>query len=287
MNILISGYRGFIGSRLWVKLELSKHNIVGYDLQDGDNTCDYFKLDKIFRENNFDIVIHLAARTGVRTSKKFPEEYVNTNINGTGNVIKCCEEHEIKHLIFFSSSSVHGNQLPPNKETDRLEPSSLYGITKLAGELLIKNSNIPLRTVIRPFTVYGENGRKDQVIIKWINQIKSGKPLSFFGQGQTKRGYTYVGDLVDGIINLIEEKDKENREPFEIYNLGGSEITSLEDLYNIFNRDIIIERNILNLPKGDVAENCADITKAKEMLGFNPNTNFKDKVSEIIKKELI
>ena len=76
MNILISGYRGFIGSRLWVKLELSKHNIVGYDLQDGDNTCDYFKLDKIFRENNFDIVIHLAARTGVRTSKKFPEEYI-------------------------------------------------------------------------------------------------------------------------------------------------------------------------------------------------------------------
>lgn len=280
--ILVTGHKGFIGKRLIETLMCGGAEVMGYDILDGADTRDYFKVNKVFRENNIETVIHLAARAGVRTSENFPDEYITTNMIGTNNLIKSAEEYGVKNFIFFSSSSVQGREPSPNKETDPLSPDSLYAITKAGGEMMVENSSIPSRTVIRPFTVYGEKGRKDQVIFKWINQIKKGKPISFFGDGQTKRGYTYVGDLVDGVIRVLETCS----EGFNTYNLGGSEVFSLEDVLNIFKElhpSIDVDR--MPLPKGDVAENWADISKAEKELGFNPDTNFKEKVKEIIINE--
>ncbi|MCK5021976.1 MAG: NAD-dependent epimerase/dehydratase family protein [Candidatus Pacebacteria bacterium] len=284
--ILVTGHKGFIGQRLFKDLQdkFGEENIIGYDLVDGDDLRDYFRLDKLFRENPINTIIHLAARAGVRTSEKFPDEYITTNIIGTNNILRCAKEYEIDKVIIFSSSSVYGSQTPPNAETEELSPESLYAVTKVSTEYLAKAS--PIKTIIvRPFTCYGENGRNDQVIDKWLWQINSGRPITFFGEGNTKRGYTYVGDLVDGVIKLIDYNQKDNH---EVFNLGGQTITTLSELLDIFKKTIPFEFKVnkIDLPNGDVKENWADISKAKEKLGFNPDTNFKEKVKELIVNNL-
>ena len=284
--ILVTGHRGFIGQRLCQELRDKGHEFVGYDLVSGDDIRDYFKLSNVFEKEGVDIVIHLAARAGVRTGEEFPEEFITTNIIGTQNLLKLAKKFNCKHFVFFSSSSVYGSEPSPNKEDDRLAPESLYGITKQTGEELVKASGLR-STIIRPFTVYGENGRKDQVMFKWINQINVGKPITFYGDGKTKRGYTYVGDLVDGVINELGRKRDKERPPCEIFNLGGEEVFSLEELLNIFKDtkpDIKVRR--LPLPKGDVPENWGDISKAKREIGFNPNSSFYENVKRIISKEI-
>lgn len=283
MKILITGHKGFIGKKLWERLLNFNYELIGYDLEDGNDIRDYFKLDKLFRENQISIVIHLAARAGVRTGQEFPDEYISTNVNGTNNLIRCAEKYNIEHFIFFSSSSVYGKKKPPNCENDKLDPQSIYAITKFTGELLIRNAKIKQKTIIRPFTVYGEDGRQDQVVYKWLNQIKASKPITFYGDGNTKRGYTYVGDLVIGIENLLRGNDIKTRKKTEIYNLGGNEVIELKkllDVFKVYFPDIQV--NKMELPNCDVEENWANISKAQKCLGFNPNTNFELKVSEII-----
>ncbi len=282
--ILVTGHEGFIGKRLTHELSINCLDWIGYDLEDGDDIRDYFKVNKVFRENNIDTVIHLAARAGVRTSESFPDEYITTNIIGTNNLLKSAEEYGVEKFISFSSSSVQGGSPSPNKESDPVSPDSIYAVTKATSEMLVKNSTIPERTVVRPFTVYGECGRKDQVIFKWINQIKAGRLITFFGDGETKRGYTYVGDLVKGVVKIVLNKGE--RKEFEIYNLGGSQIVTLKELLSIFQDvfpSLIVKK--LPLPKGDVRENWADIDKAKRELGFSPDTDFKKTVTNIIISE--
>lgn len=276
--ILLTGGRGFIGTHLAKYLERKGEDVIVYDLVDGFDIRDKFQLDKVIRENNVDAVFHLAALAGVRTSEEFPEEYINTNINGTLNVVRACEKYNIKYLISFSSSSVYGFVEPPNKESQPVDPKSIYAMTKVAAENIVNASPIPSCNV-RPFTVYGEDGRKDQVIFKWLNQWKAGLPLSFFGDGQTKRGYTYVGDLVRGVHRCFEEKYEGT------LNLGGQEIVTLDRLYEIFNDKLnAVSKNQTDLPKGDVPENWADITKALKVLNWRPTMSFDTKVNELINK---
>lgn len=279
--ILVTGSAGFIGKKLCKALEEKGEEIFLYDIQHGQDVRDYFLLNKVFRENNFDTVIHLAARAGVRTSKEFPDEYISTNIQGTYNVLRCAEQYGVK-VVFFSSSSVFGSQNPPNVESTPIQPESLYAITKATGEMMCKNSTA--KTVaVRPFTVYGENGRKDQVIFKWLNCYKAGKLAPFFGDGKTKRGYTYVGDLVNAIVALL--KLPEEQWP-EAINLGGKDIITLEMLADIFVSVIPdFKAEKLPLPNGDVVENYADTTLAKNLLELT-YTDFADKVKEIISNEL-
>lgn len=277
--ILITGHLGFIGRRL---KKLLSNRSIGYDLINGDDIRDLYKLDTVFKNNNIKTVIHLAARAGVRSSKDFPDEYITTNIIGVRNIIKCSEKYKIEHLIFFSSSSVYGSKKGAKKENDLLFPESLYAITKATGEMLVNISEIPIKTIIRPFTVYGEEGRKDQVIYKWINQIRNNTPITFYGDGNTKRGYTYVGDLIKGVKLIIDKKEG------GILNLGGNEVITLSNLLEIFKKNIKQDFQIDKLPllKEDVFENYADIIKANKVLGWKPETNFKNKVAEIINKEL-
>lgn len=279
--ILITGHKGFVGGHLTKRL--NKKDWVGFDLVDGQDIRNKYELAKLFAIHRIDTVIHLAAEAGLRRGERYPDEYITRNIIGTRNLLEVAEDNNVKHFIFFSSSSVFGGQTPPFNEQSLLQPDCVYGMTKAAGEVLCKISPIPT-TIVRPFSVYGENGRGDQVIYKWLNQIKAGEPISFYGNGKSKRGYVYVGDLVDGVIKLIDRKPDNN---YEVFNLGGQEIITLKALLKVFKgvfKGLKIKK--YPLPKADALENWADIYKAKEVLWWRPDTDFKQKVKEILEKEL-
>lgn len=272
--ILVTGHKGFIGSNLVETLRQLNIPFVGYDEVDGNDIRDEFKLDKFFEEYQVDTVIHLAARAGVRRGESHREEYLSTNVLGTDNILKLSEKHKVNKVILFSSSSVYGKGNGP---------ISLYGMTKAMVEMLPNRYKIPSVITVRPFTVYGENGRKDQVIIKWINQIKDGKEISFYGDGTTNRGYTYVGDLVRGLLLILRDK-KVTRATLD---LGGSEAVCLKDLLEIFKEEVPnIQVNYLPLPDSDILESKADLTKAYELFGWEPHTDFKTKVKQIIRQNL-
>jgi UDP-glucuronate 4-epimerase len=296
MKVLITGHAGFIGTRL-CKLLMSKGvDFVGYDLVNSDDIRDRIKLDKLFEAENFDVVVHMAALAGVRRSKEFPLEYESTNIIGTLNVVEMCKKYNCK-MIFFSSSSVLGGNYSDKGlvEDDVYNPKSFYAITKMAGEFIVKN-NLSNYIIIRPFTVYGENGRPDMVIYKWINQIKSGKPVTFFGDGTTKRGYTYVGDLVQGVYNFINilNIDSKHGVPVFVQNtvhLGGSEVISLEELREQFELVCYKKKLTANfirmpMPKEDVESSFADTSKAFILIEFAPEKRFKKMVNKILNQEL-
>lgn len=290
MKFFITGHRGFIGTNLTKYLDEKGIEWEGFDLQEGFDIRDKSQLKIKMKNCGGSIVIHLAALAGVRDGEQRPSEYLHTNIVGTQNVIDVCKEFGIKHLISFSSSSVLGNQAPPNSETEPTVPISVYGKSKEVGEWLVSHSGINA-SIVRPFTVYGEKGRPNQVIMKWVNCIKNNEPIPFFGDGETKRGYTYVGDLINGVMSIAEKAD---RGEFEVsakkcdtYHIGGAEVVSLNDLLNIFKEvcgEFEVDRK--ELPFGDVAQNWADLTKAKNELGYEPESSFKENVTRIIKGEL-
>jgi len=222
-------------------------------------------------------VVHLAALAGVRRGEEYRDEYLSTNVMGTDNILKMCEKYQVNRAILFSSSSIYG-------EGDG-KPNSFYGMTKAMGELLPYRYDIKKVFIVRPFTVYGENGRGDQVIYKWINQIKNKRPITFYGEGTSERSYTYVGDLVDGVLLLLKENAGE-RLSIETYDFGGKESITLRQLFNIFVEELdSFDVEYASKPKADVMKNVADISKAKRVLGYDPKANFNEKVKSIIKKE--
>jgi UDP-glucuronate 4-epimerase len=288
-NILIIGHLGFIGSKLWQKYyNDSKYNVYGYDLLEGDDIRNRMMLDKKIEAVQPDVVILLAAFAGVRRSKEYPEEYTSCNVYGTQNVVDMCDKYKVKKLVFYSSSSVIGGNYDLSKglvEDDEYNPISLYAITKVAGEMIVKAGKTPY-IIIRPFTVYGEAGRKDMVIYKWINEIRTKKPITFFGDGETQRGYTYRDDLVDATAELINQ-DISN----ETVHLGGSEVIKLKELLELFKRkceekEYKLKINKLPIPKGDVVSSFANTGKARSLIGFNPEPRFKKLINKILDEEL-
>jgi len=286
MKVLVSGHRGFIGTRMGKLFNQKKVDWVGYDLLDNQDIRNLFQLDKFFQLNQPNVVIHLAARAGVRNGEEFPDEFISTNITGTNNIVKMCEKYEVNRLIFFSSSSVLGSKNTGigMSENEDYNPKSVYGITKVTGEYLVGNSSVP-STIIRPFTVYGENSRGDMVMYKWINQIRNHKPVTVYGDGKSERGYTYVGDLVEAIYKLLKINYN------GVLHLGGNERIELGELYGFFHKYCMkhnIKHDILAfpMPKEDVMSSFADCSKALEVIGFNPEKRFKKIVNKILKKEL-
>lgn len=267
--ILITGNKGFVGLHMDIP-----H--VGYDLVDGFDILNNYQLETCFANNHIDTVIHLAAYAGVSKSLLFPEDYFKTNIQGTQNVIDACKRHNVKHLIFFSSSSVYGNGNPPLKETDELNPISPYGISKVAGELLVRSSGVPY-TIIRPFSLYGDKGRKDQIFYKWLNQIKGKGEITLFGDGTAKRGFTNVYDLVDA-VKLVLERGAEN----ETYNIGGDEVIAMEEVIGKLKENFDFKINLLPENKGDIDKSWADISKARDKLGYQPKRKFFEELQAII-----
>ena len=292
-KFLILGFRGFIGTRLCQKLTKEGIDFVGYDLQDGDDVRDKFKLDKIIESGQFDMVVHLAAQAGVRRGEDFPDEFISMNMQGTQNVVNACKKHGVRKILFYSSSSVLGGNDEPDQvgldEMNEYNPKSIYAMTKVAGECIVKNSGLDY-LIIRPFTVYGENGRPDMVIYKWINQIKAGRPITFYGDGKTKRGYTYVQDLVDATITLAKMKSEDKDMP-GILHLGGSEIITLAEVLQLFdnhckNNNIEYFVDEQDMPKADVTSSFACIDEAREAIGFEPQKRFKNLIKQILNEEL-
>lgn len=263
MKILITGGKGFIGQHFQKALSSTAIEFQVYDLVDGNDICDKYKLDNLINKEKFDIVLNLAAKAGVPMGEEYYEEFIRTNCIGLKTLIEVCKKHKAK-LVHFSSSS-------------SLKAQSVYGITKLAGEKLIEASGVDY-VIIRPFTVIGENGRKEMVIYKWLGQYERGEKISFYGDGTTFRGYTHVVDLIWGVMSAIKHKCNK-----ETLNVGGSQNVTLEELWGIF-KEVYpeAEREILPLPGYDITGEMADISRTTELTGWTPKADIKLKIKELL-----
>ncbi len=309
-NILITGGAGFIGSHLVEKLlaenswrvsviddfndfyspAMKRANIASFLSNENfqlfeANIFDAESLRKIFSENRFDVIVHLAARAGVRPSLEQPKLYAETNINGTLNLLDLAKDFGVKQFVFGSSSSVYGNnEKVPFSETDRIiQPISPYAATKAAGELLCHTYShlYDLRTVcLRFFTVYGARQRPDLAIRKFSQLITEGEPIQVFGDGTTRRDYTYVDDIIQGVRAAIDYE----KTPHEIFNLGESDTVELRYLIELLEKNLGKKATIDRRPMqaGDVSQTFADISKARELLNYSPQTKIEDGIGKFV-----
>jgi UDP-glucuronate 4-epimerase len=309
-NILITGGAGFIGSHLvdhllaeggWAVTvvddfndfyppEIKRNNVrahqknPAYKLVEADIRSRP-ALAQVFNQTQFDAIVHLAARAGVRPSLKDPQLYTETNINGTVNLLEQARQHGVTQFVFGSSSSVYGiNAKVPFSEDDPIrQPISPYAATKAAGELLCHTYShlYDLRSVcLRFFTVYGARQRPDLAIHKFARLISEGQPIPVFGDGSTRRDYTYIDDIIAGVRAAIDF-DQTN---YEVINLGESRTVELNELISLVERELgkkaIIDPQPLQ--PGDVPQTFADVTKARRLLGYNPQTQIEDGIHRFV-----
>ena len=290
------------------KLIKSNHNIYGLD-----NLNDYydvslkkdrlnqisnnenFKFEKIdisdrqlledfFSNNKIDMVVNLAAQPGVRYSIENPYAYMNSNLVGFLNIIECCRHNNVEGFIYASSSSVYGgNTKVPFSTLDSIDnPISLYAATKASNELIAKTYSHLYgihTTGLRFFTVYGPWGRPDMAYYKFTEKIYNKKIIDVYNNGNMKRDFTYIDDIVDGIESAIDNNYK-----CEIFNLGNNQSESLKDFIQIIEKEINLKAKINYMPmqSGDMKETFADIKKSQSMLKFNPKTNLSKGISKFV-----
>lgn len=285
MKILVTGGRGFIGSHLVKRLEKDGHEVVVVDIRDKHpvDITDFNQLRRVFRKHQFEMVVHLAAQTGVRLSFDEPELYERTNVLGTINVLEWVRESPKTRLILASSSSVYGNsqQIPFREDDPVPNPLSIYAATKRAAELAcqVYARNYGVKTtVLRLFTVYGPNNRRDMAAFTFTRDILAGKTIKLFG-AETARDFTYVQDIVEGIIRAIKRPFK-----FEIINLGNSMPVPVVKLIAAieFATGKKAKIKLSQLPAGDAKITWADIGKAKSLLSWEPKTNLEEGVQKLI-----
>ncbi|MCI5889531.1 MAG: GDP-mannose 4,6-dehydratase [Brachyspira sp.] len=309
MNYLITGGAGFIGSSLTERLlddnnkifvidnfndyydvNLKEKNIQpflankNYKLYRGD-ICDRNLVKEIFRQNHIDVVVHIAARAGVRPSLEDPLEYVRSNIEGTINILENMKEFSCKKIVFASSSSVYGNCTAEKFSEDLkvTEPISPYAATKSACEqfLYTYSKLYGINAVcLRFFTVYGPKQRPDLAIRKFIELIEQDKSIPVYGDGSTMRDYTYIEDILNGICAAIEY----DKTPYEIINLGGGSPVTLSQMIRtiekVLNKQAKIER--LPMQPGDVNKTVSDISKAQKLLNYEPKTTFEEGIKKFV-----
>jgi UDP-glucuronate 4-epimerase len=255
-----------------------------FELVEADIT-DSHAMKELFERAHFDCVVHLAARAGVRPSLANPLAYEETNVRGTFTVLEAARRNKVPKFIFGSSSSVYGvNASMPFSENDPLaNPISPYAVTKIAGEAACRvySSVYEMRVVcLRLFTVYGARQRPDLAIHKFTRLIAEGKPVPIFGDGTTRRDYTYVDDIVAGVMGAIQY----DRSQFEIINLGESQTVELRRLVELI-EDALGKRAIVEREAeqpGDVPVTYADISKARRLLGYNPQTSIESGITKSV-----
>ena len=303
-SLLITGGAGFIGSHLVDHLlatnewqvtvvddfndfydpTIKRQNIrphlanPSYRLAEAD-IRDRAALESVFSGQDFDCIVHLAARAGVRPSLSQPGLYAETNINGTLNLLELARLRSIKQFVFGSSSSVYGinAKLPFSEDDPVRQPISPYAATKTAGELLCHTYShlYGLRCIcLRFFTVYGPRQRPDLAIHKFASLISSGQPIPVFGDGTTRRDYTYIDDIIAGVLAAIDFDASD----YEVINLGESRTVELRELISLLERELDANAVIERLPPqpGDVPQTFADITKARRILGYDPKTQIEE-----------
>ena len=308
MKILVTGGAGFIGSHVVkslmdrgdqaicvdnfndyysprlkedrIKIFLKNYDFPLYRV----DIADYHALKKIFEKHKFDTICHLAARAGVRASIENPFIYQKTNIEGTLNLLELAKDFKVKNFVFASSSSVYGgNKKVPFSEDDPVDhPISMYAATKKANELMahVYHHLYGLNsTGLRFFTVYGPWGRPDMALFKFTKNILDDKPIDVYNHGDHYRDFTYIDDIVQGILASLDRAY-----PYEIINLGNSKTESLIDFINTIEKHLgkKAKRNMLPMQPGDVHKTFADITKAKQLLQFEPKTNIAEGIEKFI-----
>lgn len=309
---LVTGCAGFIGSYVTEALLAQGKAVVGID-----NFCDFYNpqikrqnianalqnkhfvlkktdirnkenLQQIFKEYRPKLVIHLAAMAGVRPSIEQPELYNEVNITGTLNILEAMKAFEVNKLVFASSSSVYGNNKKvPFAETDNVDKAiSPYASTKKAAEVIAHTYHYLYgidMMLLRFFTVYGERQRPDLAIHKFTKMISEGNPIPFYGDGTSRRDYTYIEDIVNGVLmslNYVENHEN----IYEILNIGESRTISLKEMVETIekalNKKAIIDQQPMQ--PGDVTQTYADITKAKQLIGYEPKTDFEEGIAHFV-----
>ena len=323
---LITGSSGFIGSNLAKRILNEEDNVLVIGLDNMNNYYDVkikewrlaqlnkfdnFKfikgdladketVENIFKEYHPNIVVNLAAQAGVRYSITNPDAYIQSNLIGFYNILECCRNYPVEHLVYASSSSVYGsNKKVPYSTDDKVDnPVSLYAATKKSNELMAhsysKLYNIP-STGLRFFTVYGPAGRPDMAYFGFTNKLINGETIKIFNYGNCKRDFTYIDDIVEGIIRVMKKApEKKNGEdglpipPYKIYNIGNSHPENLLDFVQILQEELIragvlpkdydfeAHKELVPMQAGDVPITFADTTPLERDFGFKPSTTLRD-----------
>ena len=324
MKVLITGTAGFIGFHLANQLLKDGFKVHGYDSINDyyDVNLKHARQNILLKDKNFsttkglledndeltevadkfqpDVIIHLAAQAGVRYSLENPRAYINSNINGTFNVMEIARKHKVKHLLMSSSSSVYGaNTNMPFTENDKVDTQlTIYAATKKSNESMAHSYahlwKIPT-TMFRFFTVYGPWGRPDMAYFKFVSSILNNKPIDIYNNGEMYRDFTYVDDLVNGIKLLVDcvptnKKISENDNlsqvaPFRVVNIGNSDKIKLNDFINEIEESLNKKaiRNYMPMQKGDVTETWADCYLLQKLTNYKPKTNYKDGIKNFVK----
>ena len=326
-TILVTGAAGFIGSNLVKRLFNDAENIKVIGI---DSITDYYDVnikyerlkeiealgkdwtfvhdsiankeavEEIFSKNKISVVVNLAAQAGVRYSITNPDAYIQSNLIGFYNILEVCRHHEVEHLVYASSSSVYGsNKKVPYSTDDKVDnPVSLYAATKKSNELMAhaysKLYNIP-STGLRFFTVYGPAGRPDMAYFGFTNKLVKGETIKIFNYGNCKRDFTYIDDIVEGIVRVMQHApEKQNGEdglpipPYKIYNIGNSHPENLLDFVTILQEELVrasvlpkdydfeAHKELVAMQPGDVPATYADTTPLQEDFGYKPSTPLRE-----------
>ncbi|MDR2915243.1 MAG: GDP-mannose 4,6-dehydratase [Tannerella sp.] len=285
---------------------LEQSGIVGADIQEGKpvqsmkypnyifyrtDISEYDALIELFSKYSFDVVINMAAQAGVRYSIENPHAYIQSNIVGFTNILECCRHFGIKHLVYASSSSVYGvsNKIPFSEDDNTNYPVSIYAATKKSDELLAHSYshlfNLPT-TGVRLFTVYGPWGRPDMAPMLFAEAITADRPIRVFNNGEMSRDFTYVGDIVEGIVNIIGQAPGNDAEHpyYQLFNIGNSRPVELMQFISTLEKAIGREANIEMLPMqpGDVPVTYADTGKLERCIQYKPKTTIEDGIAAFI-----
>lgn len=274
----------------------ANHFFIQLELSDKAN------LNHLFATEQFDVVVNLAAQAGVRYSLTNPEVYVDSNIVGFSNILECCRHNNVKHLVYASSSSVYGlNEAVPFSTSQNVDhPMSLYAASKKSNELMahVYSHLFHLPTTgLRFFTVYGPWGRPDMALFIFTKSILSGTPISVFNHGNMVRDFTYVDDIVKGVIKVIENPPMENKAwdpkhpdpstsnaPYKLYNIGNNSPVTLLDFINAIEQELGIEakKDFLPIQAGDVPATYADVSDLVANVNYKPDTTIKEGIKQFI-----